>query len=366
MCWGALVLDYAVHWLHRGMHGSCDRVSQVNNTTAPIHHCMSDEVSPCHTADTVAILVFLSVFLDLQVSSLQAQLHDLERLNSQLERQAAKARSLGLAASLDSGGRSPSPLGQEAAAGVGGSPNSPLAGWAGGSVNSSGPRQELTAADLAAGRSAAASPGEGSAESSIDEGEDEQSEQQLGIAQEERQAVAISVKPAPAAGSGGGLVRGLLMKFGGKSAAARSVSNEGDEDSGVSPKIVAFRPEEQPEASPVQQATEPAAAAQVVQVVQAVQTLHAEPALPQPGAGAGGSIPREAAQQLASLTAQVAAMLPADLAADYGEACDDWDKPFDLSGEEKQEFAAVLPLEMAGRPGLLMTSSHDQQVGLRH
>ncbi|WIA11315.1 hypothetical protein OEZ85_011438 [Tetradesmus obliquus] len=156
-----------------------------------------------------------------QVTSLQQELQDLERLNAQLERQAAKARNLGLAASLESGGRSgsPSPLGQQ---------------------------HHLAAA-----------------------------------------------------------------------AAARWAEESA---------ATAQRPQQQN-----------------------ASVRH------------DGAISREAAQELKALVAAMADKPAEQIAADYAEALIDWETPFKLEPEEDAQFGELLPLEMPGRPGLLMAAQHNPQ-----
>ncbi|WIA31396.1 hypothetical protein OEZ86_002295 [Tetradesmus obliquus] len=286
----------------------------------------------------------------LQVTSLQQELRDLERLNAQLERQAAKARNMGLAASLESGGRSgsPSPLGQQhhlAAA---------AARWAGASVNSSGPREELTAADLAAARgSGPASPGGEDEDDGVDE--DVRGQQGLETAAAAAAAAAaveqgdapvpISVRPAAAtaggdgSGSGpAGLVKGLLHRFSSKGKAQQDelADATGSAAAGDNALIPAFRPEES------------AATAQRPQQ-QNASVRH------------DGAISREAAQQLKALVAAMAEKPAEQVAADYAEALIDWETPFKLEPEEDAQFGELLPLKMPGRPGLLMAAQHHPQ-----
>ncbi|KAF8057745.1 Dzip1l [Scenedesmus sp. PABB004] len=234
--------------------------------------------------------------LSAKAASLQERLHELERLNQQLDREAARARRLGLAASLEAGGGS-----------AGSSPR--LGGWATGSVTSSGPHQELTAADLAAGEPDGAAAGN-DPDGFSDDGEEG------GVAAGARPVV-IAVKPAAAQPP---LKRVLF-------------DGAPDLDGAAPPAdaIPAFRP---------------AAAAA------------GEP--PGDARGPAGAISQAAAATLRGLTAELAAALggadaPRDgpAAEAYGEAVADWDKPFDLSPEEKAEFRALLPHDVPGRPGVL-------------
>uniref|UniRef100_A0A383WEI0 Cilium assembly protein DZIP1 N-terminal domain-containing protein n=1 Tax=Tetradesmus obliquus TaxID=3088 RepID=A0A383WEI0_TETOB len=287
--------------------------------------------------------------LQAKVTSLQQELQDLERLNAQLERQAAKARNLGLAASLESGGRSgsPSPLGQQHHLAA------PAAHWAGASVNSSGPREELTAADLAAARgSGPASPGGEDEDDGVDEGGRGQQGSETAAAAAVAAAVEqgdapvpISVRPAAAtaggdgSGSGpAGLVKGLLHRFSSKGKAQQDEAADATSSAaaGDNALIPAFRPEES------------AGTAQRPQQ-QNASVRH------------DGAISREAAQQLKALVAAMADKPAEQIAADYAEALIDWETPFKLEPEEDAQFGELLPLEMPGRPGLLMAEQHNPQ-----
>ncbi|KAF6250625.1 hypothetical protein COO60DRAFT_1681187 [Scenedesmus sp. NREL 46B-D3] len=286
--------------------------------------------------------------LHAKVTSLQEQLHDLERLNARLERQAAKSRHIGLAAFPECGARSgtPSPLGQQqhlAAA---------MAVWTGESLNSSGPREELTAADLAAARGPRpASPG--GDDHTEGHHEDEQGQQRRTAAgpaagEQNKESTSISVTLAAAivnqegsrrSSSPAGLVKGLLQRFSSKGkaqAATEHVEASEAADAGDSTLIPAFRPDE------------PAGSA-APKVQEDASTKH------------GGTICKEAAQQLKALVAAATEKPAEQLAADYDKAFYDWKKPYELLPEEDAQFGALLPLQMPGRPGLLMASQHDQQ-----
>lgn len=76
----------------------------------------------------------------------------------------------------------------------------------------------------------------------------------------------------------------------------------------------------------------------------------------------GGSLPREAVDALRNRAAALHALPPEQLAALLGEARDDWDKPFDLSAEEKAAFTALLPHEVPGRPGARTPAPLTSQV----
>jgi hypothetical protein len=346
------VQDSLPKFTGKGQHNVC---SASCTSSASLLSCSLHAAASLATDTGVSCLhccLHHPCFTTWQVTSLQEQLHDLERLNAQLERQAAKACNLGLAASLESGGRSgaSSQLGQQ----------HPLAAaaarWAGASVNSSGPREELTAADLAAARgSGPASPGNDDDED--DEGADERSQQgvKTGViadsavaaaAGQAEEPVSIFIRPAAAAADNdgsssgpSGLVKGLLQRFSSKGKAQQVEQAEAADSAaaGDNTLIPAFRPQEM------------AASAQ---------------ASAQQGTGVrhDGAISREAAQQLKALVAAMAEKPAEQLAADHAEAFYDWETPFKLEPEEDAQFGELLPLEMPGRPGLLMAAQHSQQV----
>jgi hypothetical protein len=133
-------------------------------------------------------------------------------------------------------------------------------------------------------------------------------------------------------------VKGLLQRFSSKCKAlhADQAEESGTAAAGDSKSIPAFRP--QPDV-----------------------TAHVS--LPQTaGVKHAGAISKEAVQQLKALVAAMAEKPSEQLAADHAEALIDWETPYKLEPEEDAQFAALLPLQMPGRPGLLMAQQHDQQV----
>jgi hypothetical protein len=134
-------------------------------------------------------------------------------------------------------------------------------------------------------------------------------------------------------------VKGLLQRFSskGKALQAEQAEESGIAAAGDSTLIPAFRPQD------------PAVTAQV----SPPQTA---------GVKHDGAISREAAQQLKALVAASAEKPSEQLEADHAEALIDWEMPYKLEPEEDAQFAALLPLQMPGRPGLLMAEQHDQTV----
>jgi hypothetical protein len=228
-------------------------------------------------------------------------------------------------------------------------------------VNSSGPREELTAADLAAARgSGQASPGN-DGEDAEEDAVDTSGQQGLDLSpaaaaaaagMQAEEPVAVSVSPAAASAedehagrssSSAGLVKGLLQRFSSKGKAQQVEQADATEGSAAGETLTlipAFRPEEV--AAPAQ-----------------------PPALQQQAAAVrhDGAISREAAQQLKALVAALSEKPAEQLAADHAEALIDWETPFKLEVEEDAQFGELLPFEMPGRPGLLMAAKHDPHVG---
>jgi hypothetical protein len=139
------------------------------------------------------------------------------------------------------------------------------------------------------------------------------------------------------------LVKGLLQRFSskGKPLPAEQAAGTGSAAAAdASTLIPAFRPQE------------------------ASATAHVSKS-PAAGAKHDGAISRAAAQQLKALVAALAEKPAEHLAADHAEALIDWETPYKLEPEEDAQFAALLPLEMPGRPGVLMAAQHDQKVRSR-
>jgi hypothetical protein len=134
-------------------------------------------------------------------------------------------------------------------------------------------------------------------------------------------------------------VKGLLQRFSskGKGLHADRAEESGTAAAGNSRNIPAFRPQEP-------------------DVTAHVSLPHTA------GVKHAGAISREAVQQLKALVAAMSQKPSEQLEADHAEALIDWETPYKLEPEEDAQFAALLPLQMPGRPGLLMAEQHDQQV----
>jgi len=242
-------------------------------------------------------------------------------------------------------------------------------GWA--SVSSSGPAAELTAADLATvgpGQSASAAD----SATAVDSVQPEQS----------LESVASDAAAAITAADAGAAAQTMVKadREAGKAALPLvnlNLSNSTTQDSsGGGGHIAAYRPSRDDTAggmaSPRTAAAHMAALSQQQQQQQAAASdptnqssrANGVPSSSTAGpAGARGSIDQAAAQQLRSLVQALAAELsPEQLEAEYAEVCCDWDKPFDLTEEEKQEFRQQVPLEVAGLQDVLCSQPHTAEV----
>lgn len=361
-------------WLPDDLAGPRERCYQLEmlNVLQP-----ADQISRFSPAHPVwqrlclLILVSMSRRLCIQVTSLQQQCAELERENALLERQAVKARNLGLAVSLQASASSTpgSDLAAAIAAQTSGAniASQSLGSWArasSASAASSGPRAELTAADLAAGGMI---PGPGSsasrpssaqlqaASSGADTDSDEPSEQ----------VTTVTVRPAAAGQQrkGGSSVEFRSSAVAGKpdqswiKKAADENSDDGHAESGD--RIAAYRPEAQEPLPPP-----PAVLENVTTVSRPPAALAAStpPAQTTATASHAGQISKDAAAQLKSLIVEVAATPLELLEGEYKEFCDDWDLPFDLKPEEHEWFHELLPHDVPGRMGLLTTTPHSPDV----
>eukprot|EP00878_Enallax_costatus_P028180 GHUV01030400.1.p1 GENE.GHUV01030400.1~~GHUV01030400.1.p1 ORF type:complete len:710 (+),score=283.74 GHUV01030400.1:768-2897(+) len=327
----------------------------------------------------------ITLLLCMQVTSLQQRCAELERENALLERQAVKARNLGLAASLEASASSTPGSDLAAAIAAGGNNSSPSGrgSWARGSsasVGSSGPRAELTAADLAAGGMVIGPGGDGSRPGSAQPQQQGRGDE-TDVDSDEPGEHVRSVVVRPAAPAKQQKV-GSSIEFRSSVAAGKpdhswikKAVDEDPLDSHPEPgdRIAAYRPDEDPpQQQPQQQQQQlallppPTAAAEVNTTAPAAQPAATAAAQATAAPAHAGQLSQEAAAQLKVRIAEIAATPPEQLEQEYKDMCDDWDLPFQLQPEEQELFQGLLPHEVPGRLGLLTAVPHSADEYAAH